>query len=257
MTMKQTYARALVTGASSGFGEQFARQLSARGTALVLVARRGDRLEKLAAELGTDIEILPADLTDPAGLAVVEDRLRDAAKPVDLLVNNAGVGTTGEFAKLSAQGETGKVALNVMALMRLCHAALPRMTEARHGGILNVSSLSSATPAPRAATYGATKAFVTSLSESLNRESRRAGVHVTALLPGPSVTELTDAGFVNLLPRVFWQSPEAIVARGLAAVASGKPVCIPSRVLSVATVTGSRMPRSFQYLVGERLFGSK
>src|SRR6185312_6022232 len=126
--MKQTYARALVTGASSGFGEHFARQLSARGTALVLVARRGERLEKLAAELGTEIEILAADLTEPAGLALVEDRLRDPAKPVDLLVNNAGVGTTGAFADLPVEGETGKVALNVMALMRLCHAALPRMT---------------------------------------------------------------------------------------------------------------------------------
>jgi len=257
VTMKQTYARALVTGASSGFGEHFARQLSARGTALVLVARRGDRLEKLAAELGTPIEILPADLTDAAGLALVEDRLRDAANPVDLLVNNAGVGTTGEFAKQPVEGETNKVALNAMALMRLCHAALPRMTEARHGGILNVSSLAGTTPAPRAATYGATKAFVTSLSESLHRENRRQGVHVTALLPGPAPTELTEAGFENLLPRLFWQSPEAIVARGLAAVAAGKPVCIPSRVLSVATVTGARMPRSFQYLVGERLFGSK
>jgi short-subunit dehydrogenase len=255
--MKQTYSRALVTGASSGFGEHFARQLSARGTALVLVARRAERLEKLAAELGTEIEILAADLTDPAGLALVEDRLRDAAKPVDLLVNNAGVGTTGAFADLPVEGETGKVALNVMALMRLCHAALPRMTGAGHGGILNVSSLSSATPAPRAATYGATKAFVTSLSESLNRESRKQGVHVTALLPGPAPTELTEAGFVNLLPRMFWQAPEAIVARGLAAVAAGKPVCVPSRVLSIATVTGSRMPRSFQYLVGDRLFGSK
>ena len=257
MTMKQTYTTALVTGASSGLGEHFARRLSARGTALVLVARRGDRLEKLAAELGTPIEILAADLTDPAGLALVEDRLRDPVRPVDLLVNNAGVGTTGAFADLPVEGEAGKVALNVMALMRLCHAALPRMTEARHGGILNVSSLSSATPAPRAATYGATKAFVTSLSESLNRESRKHGVHVTALLPGPAPTELTEAGFVNLLPRMFWQEPEAIVARGLAAVEAGKPVCIPSRVLSLATVTGSRMPRSFQYLVGDRLFGSR
>jgi len=255
--MKQTYNRALVTGASSGFGENFARQLSARGTALVLVARRGERLEKLAAELGTEVEILPADLIDPAGLARVEDRLQDTGQPVDLLVNNAGVGTTGEFVQLSAQDETDKVALNVVALMRLCHAALPGMIQARRGGILNVSSLAGTTPAPRAATYGASKAFVTSFSESLYREARRSGVHITALLPGPSPTELTDAGFDNLLPRLFWQTPEAIVARGLAAVAAGKPVCIPSRVLSIATVTGARMPRSFQYLVGDRLFGSK
>ncbi|MFL6114457.1 MAG: SDR family NAD(P)-dependent oxidoreductase [Catenulispora sp.] len=253
--MKTSYSRALVTGASSGFGEQFARQLSARGTALVLVARRTDRLAKLAAELGTDIEILPADLTDPDGVAGVESRLRDSAKPVDLLVNNAGVGTTGGFAALPLAGEINKVELNVTALMRLCHAALPRMTEARHGGILNVSSISSTTPVPWATTYGATKAFVTSFSENLHREVHRTGVHVTALLPGPSPTELTDAGFDNRLPRVFWQAPEAIVARGLAAVEVNKPVCIPSRVLAFATVTGAWLPRSVQYLIGDRLIG--
>ncbi|GAA1958596.1 SDR family oxidoreductase [Catenulispora subtropica] len=244
-----------MTGASSGFGEQFARQLSARGTALVLVARRGERLEKLAAELGTEVEVLPADLTDPAGLAAVEDRLRDTGNPVDLLVNNAGVGTTGSFTKLSAQNETDKVALNVTALMRLTHAALPRMVEAGHGGILNISSIAATTPVPWATTYGATKAFVMAFSENLNREVRRTGVHVTALLPGPSVTPLTEDGFDNRLPRLFWQSPEAIVTRGLAAVAAGKPVCITSRVLAFATVTGGRMPRSLQYLIGDRLIG--
>lgn len=253
--MKQTYSRALVTGASSGFGENFARQLSRRGTALVLVARRGERLEKLAAELGTEVEVLPADLTDPEGLAGVEDRLRDPANPIDLLVNNAGVGTTGGFATLPMAAEVNKVAVNITALMRLCHAALPRMAQARHGGILNVSSISSVTPVPWATTYGATKAFVTAFSENLNREVRSSGVHVTALLPGPSATELTDAGFDNRLPHVFWQTPEAIVARGLAAVAAGKPVCIPSRVLAFATVTGARMPRSLQYLIGDRLIG--
>ena len=253
--MKHSYSRALVTGASSGFGEEFARQLSARGVALVLVARRGERLAKLAAELGTEIEVLPADLTDPTGLASVEDRLRDPVRPVDLLVNNAGVGTTGSFTKLSAQAETDKVALNVTALMRLTHAALPRMVEAGHGGILNVSSIAATTPVPWAATYGATKAFVMAFSENLNREVRRTGVHVTGLLPGPSATPLTDAGFDNRLPRLFWQAPEAIVARGLAAVAAGKPVCITSRVLAFATVTGGRMPRALQYLIGDRLIG--
>lgn len=256
--MKQTYARALVTGASSGFGEQFARQLSARGTALVLVARRGELLEKLAAELGTETEILPADLTDPAGLAAVEDRLRAADKPVDLLVNNAGVGTTGEFVKLPAEGEINKVALNVMALMRLSHAALPRMTAAGHGGILNLSSLAATSPTPRATTYAASKSFVLTFSENLHRETRRHGVHVTALVAGPSATPLTDHGFDNRLPKLFWQSPEAIVARGLGAVAAGKPVCIPSRVLALAAVSGSRLlPRSVQYLVGDLLIGSK
>ncbi|MBS2550076.1 SDR family oxidoreductase [Catenulispora sp. NL8] len=255
--MKQTYARALVTGASSGFGEHFARQLSARGTALVLVARRGERLAKLAAELGTETEVLPADLTDPAGLAVVEERLRDTAKPVDLLVNNAGVGLTGEFAKMPVEGQINHVDLNVTALLRLSHAALPRMIEAGHGGILNLSSLAAVSPTPRATTYGATKAFVLAFSENLHRETRRRGVHVTALVAGPSPTPLTDHGFENRLPKLFWQSPESIVARGLAAVAAGKPVRISSRVMALATVTGSRMPRSFQYLLGDLTIGSK
>jgi uncharacterized protein len=258
-TARFPFRRALVTGASSGIGEAFARLLAERGVALVLVARRQERLKELAAELrashGVEVEVLGADLTDALQIRLVEERLRSSVEPVELLVNNAGTGTTGTFSSLPANGEIDKVALNVVAVTRLCLAALPRMTADRHGGILNISSLAGCTPSPRAATYAASKAYVTSLSESLNREAAGNGVRITALLPGPSRTELTDAeDFIITLPEPLWMESTAIARRGLDAVVSGRAVCIPSRPLALATVIGTRMPRTFQYLVGDRLW---
>jgi short-subunit dehydrogenase len=259
MPVRYPYRRALVTGASSGIGECCARELAARGVSLVLVARRGERLTQLADELRASsrisVEVLVADLTDPEQIALVEKRLAAVAEPVDLLVNNAGSGTTGMFSTLPAAGEIDKIALNVTAVLRLCHAVLSRLVADGHGGILNVSSLAGCTPSPRAATYAASKAFATMLSESLSREVGGSGVHVTALLPGPARTELTDEKrFVITLPKPLWMAPEAIARRGLDAVAAGKTVCIPSRVLSVMTMLGTWMPRSFGYLIGDRLW---
>jgi short-subunit dehydrogenase len=253
------YHRALITGASSGIGECCARLLAARGVALVLVARRRERLTQLADSLrassGAEVEILVADLTDPEQIALVEKRLASVVDPVDLLVNNAGAGTTGTFSSQPGDVGIATVALNVMAVLRLCRAVLPRLIEDDHGGILNVSSLAGCTPSPRAATYAASKAFVTSLSESLSREVAGTGVHVTALLPGPARTELTDEErFVIALPKPLWMTPADIARRGLAAVAAGRTVCIPSRILSAMTSIGTRMPRSFGYLVGDRLW---
>src|SRR3954451_9258146 len=138
----QTFRTALVTGASSGIGEQIARVLAERGVALTLVARRQDRLEALAAELGkaVTVEVVPADLTNDDDCARVEHRLAD--HPVDLLVNNAGVGTVGNFHELPRQDETDEVRLNVVALLRLTHAALQTMVAAGRGA----SSMSAAWP---------------------------------------------------------------------------------------------------------------
>lgn len=259
MTETYPYRRALVTGASSGIGDALARGLAARGVALVLVARRADRLEKLAAELraahGVEVEVLVADLTDAEQIQTVEKRLAVHEDPIDLLVNNAGSGTTGALATLPPSGEVSKVALNVMAVLRLSRAVLPRLIEAGHGGILNMSSLAAVTPSPLNVTYSASKAFVTSMSESLSRETRGTGVHVTAVLPGPAVTELTDEErFVITLPKFLWMTPEQIAERGLKAVAAGKTICMPSRVLGVATVLGQRMPRRLGYLIGDRVW---
>src|SRR4051794_29294094 len=161
-----TYRSALVTGASSGIGREIARVLADRGAALTLVARRRDRLDELAAELGArvDVSVLAADLGSDDGVAAVERHLDE--HPVELLVNNAGVGTGGLFHELPLGPELAEIRLNVLALVRLTHACLPRMAEAGHGGILNVSSIAGNQPLQGYATYGATKAFVTSFTES-------------------------------------------------------------------------------------------
>lgn len=212
---------AVVTGASSGIGESFARQLAARGAALVLVARREDLLAALAADLssryGTKVEVVPADLTAEDGLSRVEDHVREA----DLLVNNAGYGAFGSFAEIPLADQLQQVALNVTALTRLTYAALPHMTAAGSGGILNVSSVAAHAPAPGSAVYGATKAFVTSFSESLYAELKPQGVHVTALCPGFTRTE--DEAPTNLM----WLARERVAAAGLRAVARGQAVCVP------------------------------
>ncbi|GAB3653240.1 SDR family oxidoreductase [Actinocorallia lasiicapitis] len=210
---------AMVTGASSGIGEAFARLLAAGGADLVLVARRTDLLERLAADLRArheiTVEVLPADLT--GDLTSVEAR----AASVDLLINNAGYGAFGAFHELPLDDQLAEIALNVTALTSLTHAALPGMVERGHGGVLNVASVAALAPAPGSAVYGATKAYVTSLTESLHAELRPHGVHLTALCPGFTRTE--DDAPTGLM----WLSRTAVAEQGLAAVAAGRALCVP------------------------------
>jgi len=184
------YGSALVTGASSGIGEQIARVLADRGCTLTLVARRADRLAALADDLGAKVKVdcVTADLATDAGVELVEQRLQ--AAPVELLVNNAGVGSGGLFHELPADGEAAEVRLNVLALLRLTRAALPAMVAAGRGGILNISSMAGNQPLVGFATYAATKAFVTSFSESISYDLRGTGVHVTVCKPGYTDTEM-------------------------------------------------------------------
>ncbi len=182
---------ALVTGASAGIGAAFAEALAREQYDLVLVARRADRLEELAKRLrdarGVAIEVLAADLTDGAGLARVVARVEEG--PPDLLVNNAGHGSFGNFAELDIDREVGEIQLNVVALVRLTRAALPGMIRRGHGAIINVSSMAGFQPMPFNATYGATKAFVNSFTEALHEELRGTGVRVQALCPGFTRTD--------------------------------------------------------------------
>ncbi|HEX8770716.1 MAG TPA: SDR family oxidoreductase, partial [Acidimicrobiales bacterium] len=163
---------ALVTGASSGIGETMAMQLAASGSDLVLVARRRERLEAVAADLrsqhGSDVEVIPADLSEPRDRGRVEDRLADGQRPIELLVNNAGFGTRGSFASLSIEEEERELQVNVLAPVRLTHAVLPGMMQRRRGGIINVSSIAGLQPIPYWATYSATKAYLTSFSLSVH-----------------------------------------------------------------------------------------
>jgi short-subunit dehydrogenase len=241
----------LVTGASSGIGEAFARQLAAGGTDLVLVARREGRLRGLADELsarhGRGVDILTADLTTRADVARVEARVRGADDPVDLLVNNAGIGTHGPFAGSDLAAEEQEIHLNVTALVRLTHAALGVMVPKGRGAVLNVSSLVSYQPGPDNATYTATKAFVTNFTESIHEELRGTGVTATAVLPGFTRTEFQDTagmhGMTERLPRYVWMSAEAVASQALDAVGAGRAICIPGIGYRVLGAMSDVMPR--------------
>lgn len=226
--MHQAYRTALVTGASSGIGRQLATQLAADGCDLVIVARRTDLLAELAAELRAahdiSVETLTADLTSPDGLAAVTSRLTMPDRPVELLVNNAGIGAEGSFADLPAGSVDSQISLNVMALAALTHAVLPSMLRRGHGGVLNVSSVAGFLALPGSAVYGATKAFVTSFSESLYGEVADRGVHVTALCPGFTRTESSVAAD---LPGFALLDAAKVARAGLDAVAAGRVICVP------------------------------
>lgn len=241
------FTSALVTGASSGIGEAMVELLGEAGVPTVVVARRRDRLEELAARF-EHIEVLAADLTTRDGLASVAARVADAALPIDLLVNNAGFGTSGEFHDLDADRLDREVQLNVAALTRLSHAALAAMLPRGRGYLLNVSSVASFQPAPKLAVYAATKAYVTSLTESLHEEVRGTGVHVTALCPGLTRTEFQSVSnsdsYAGQYPTFAWLESREVALAGLDDVAKGKALSVPG-VLYKGMVTGSSiMPRS-------------
>lgn len=246
---------ALVTGASSGIGRAFAEALAARRDDVVLVARDTARLDQLASQLkgahGTNAEVLSADLTADDGVATVEERLRAG---VDLLVNNAGFGTFGKFAELPLATELREIQLNVVALVRLCRAALPGMIERRAGGIINVSSVAGHQPTPYNATYGATKAFVTSFTHSLHEEARGTGVRVTVLCPGFTKTEFQErAGFDSTaVPEFLWQTPPEVVAAALRANDRNRAECVPGLLNRVSATVSGAMPAG----VSRRLAGA-
>ncbi len=223
----------LVTGASSGIGMAFARRLAARGDDLVIVARSEGRLKELADEiqsgLGREVEVMTADLTLGDDVARVEQRLQSDERPVELLVNNAGFGTAGRFVELPVGREDEEIRLNVLALMRLTHAALPGMVKRGRGGVINVSSVGAFQPGPNNATYSATKAFVLSFSEALHEELRGTGVNLLALCPGFTRTEFQERGGFDTehIPKLAWQTPEAVVDEALVAVEKGKALCVP------------------------------
>jgi short-subunit dehydrogenase len=236
---------ALVTGASSGIGEAFARSLAARGHDLVVVARSAGALEALAASLAVDVEVLAADLADDEALALVEARLRSDDRPVDLLVNNAGFGTTGKFAELPIEEEDREIRLNVLALTRLTGAAVPGMVARGRGGVLNVASIAAFQPTPGTATYGGTKAYVLSFTQALREELRGTGVKALVLCPGFTKTEFqTTANYeVKGLAARFWQTAEEVVDVALAALERDAGLCVPGWQNKVAAGATHLTPR--------------
>ena len=246
--MGTRWNRALVTGASSGIGWEIALLLAAEGTELVVVARDRERLERLASLVGVPCEVLVADLADPLQLSLVEARLATAPF-VDLLVNNAGFGFSGRFDQMDVEQETAVIAVNVTAVSRLSHAAATSMV-GRTGrrSILNVSSLAGFIPAASSATYGATKAFVTSFSQAMHEELRAEGIDVSALCPGFTRTEfqqranaLSEAGKI---PDRLWQSAAEVASAGLDGVAANKAIVVPGVHNKAAASIASALPKA-------------
>lgn len=224
---------ALVTGASSGIGKAFAERLAADGYDVVLVARDRERLETLAERLRADrsvqAEVLVADLADPAQRQRVEQRLGDGA-PVDLLVNNAGYATPGEFADTPPEVLTANLEVNVGAVLALTRAALPGMQRRGRGAIVNVSSIAGFLPG-RGSVYGAGKAYVTTLSQSLALSAAEHGVRVMALCPGYTKTEFHQRiGQERSGPGWLWMDADQVVDVALADLARGRVLSIPGAV---------------------------
>ena len=224
---------AVVTGASAGLGKVFARRLAALGHDVLLVARDGDRLATLAAELnaahGARCEAWPADLVKDAEVDRLVARLSSDDRLV-MLVNNAGFGTTKALAKADAAGQEGMVRLHCLTPMRLAQAALPGMLARRRGAIINVSSVASFAGSAGNVNYCATKAYLRVFSETLALECVGRGVDVQALCPGFTYTEFHDriAFDRGRIPAWLWMSAESVIDASLAQVArGGKPVCIP------------------------------
>ena len=222
-----------------------AHKLGRAGVPCVLVARRGDRLREIAAKY-EGFEVLEADLFTDAGSARVTERLKQS--PIDLVVNNAGFGTSGQFTELPVERLVNEIDLNVIALTRISHAALNVMCERRRGWLLNVSSVASFQPGPQLAVYAATKAYVTSFSESLDGEVRGLGVKVTALCPGLTRTEFQSVSNVgerqSQFPGFMWTTAELVAETGLRDVVRGKAISVPGGLYKFLVPVSSLLPRS-------------
>jgi uncharacterized protein len=240
---------AVVTGASSGIGEGLARRLARDGRHLVLVARRKDRLETLARELGANhgvtVDVIAADLVRPGAAEELVAEIGRRELAVDWLVNNAGFGTVGRFDRLPVERELEEIRLNVGVLVELTGRCLPAMIARGKGVVMNIASMGGFAPGPYMATYAATKAFVLSFSEAIAAELRGTGVEVLCVCPGFTRTEFQDKAAVDVtgVPNFAWMSADQVADQAVRAVGRG-PVLVNGAMNSVVTSLVRVVPRS-------------
>jgi short-subunit dehydrogenase len=243
----------LVTGASSGIGAEIARVLAGRGLGVTLVARNESRLASLADELasahGIRAEVIVADLTDEAARAAIPDELESRSLSVNVLVNNAGLSTTGPVYRADPQRELAMVRTDVEAVVHLCTLLLPGMVERRSGAVLNVASTVAFQPFPGQAAYGAAKAFVLSYTHALRGELRPTGVTATALCPGPVETAFADTAgftadeFTGSVPKAMVVPAPQVARVAVAGLDANKAVVIPGVANRVSAAAGWLVPR--------------
>ncbi|MBT8036810.1 MAG: SDR family NAD(P)-dependent oxidoreductase [Verrucomicrobiae bacterium] len=253
METPRTYHCALITGASSGLGEEYARQLAPACDAIVLVARRGQLLEDLSNQLttespGTEVFCVSSDLTNANDRAELIKTLQSLGMVPDLLVNNAGMGDYGSFSSADWPKLDAMLQLNITALTHLCHALLPAMITRGKGAVINVSSLASALPMPDFAVYAASKAYVTSFSDALRSELAAFNIPVLAVCPGPVHTHFGEVAMrgnqLSSLPsrEGFYTSREKVVSQSIDALLANKARVYPSWKITLLAAGISILP---------------
>lgn len=242
---------AVITGASSGIGEQIARELARRGRRVTLVARSADKLHALAAQLdASGADVVPLDLTDRAARAALAERIAALGLVVDVLVNNAGLSTFGPVASATPEAELNMLEVDVAAVADLCTRFVPGMIERGHGAILNVASTAAFQPLPGQAGYAAAKSFVLSYTQALAGELRGTGVTATALCPGPVHTGFADNAGIPAedaeaaLPKVMWVDAPTVAKAAVDGMERGRMVVVPGVANRVSAVLSQLAPRS-------------
>ena len=239
----------LVTGASSGIGEEIAKEFVRRGRHVVLVARRADKLQALAASLGSSADVLAADLSRADERAALPGRVAELGLVVDVLVNNAGLSTSGPIATSDPVAELNLIEVDVAAVADLCSRFVPGMVSRGRGAVLNVASVGAFGPVPGQAAYGAAKAFVLSYTQSLGQELQGSGVVASTLCPGPVKTGfgaaagISDADAEAALPRAMWVSAADVARTAVDGLASGKTVIVPGAFNKVGAAAYKILPR--------------
>ncbi len=250
---------ALVTGASSGLGVDFARQLAARGSNLILVARREDLLRTAQAELvaryGIDVEIIPLDLVGAEAPQRLYDQIKQAGKTVDILVNNAGYGLYGAFTEIEWEREKNMLELDIITLMHLTKLFVNDMVARNFGYILMLASIGAYQPSPLYASYSAAKSFVLNFGEALSYELRKTNVRCTVLSPGVTATEFLKVSGqqASLYQRLTMMQSPAVARIGIDSMLKGKPSVVSGRLNALTAWSNRLMPRRWSAAIASRL----